>query len=156
MFILILSVHNFADDNSLSNIATNIDSLRHMLESEYKVAIKWLHENKMIVNPDKFHLLDKSKSNNTDLKLVIVSGEIEAVSSVEILDITIDDQREFNLPLVVITTVQLHSTKPELRFCAGSNPARGVSLEIRLIAFRRSIIPQNQFIIIIIIIIIII
>ena len=121
MFILILSVHNFADDNSLSNIATNIDSLRHMLESEYKVAIKWLHENKMIVNPDKFHLLDKSKSNNTDLKLVIVSGEIEAVSSVEILDITIDDQREFNLPLVVITTVQLHSTKPELRFCAGSN-----------------------------------
>ena len=130
MFILILSVHNFADDNSLSNIATNIDSLRQMLESEYKVAIKWLHENKMIVNPDKFHLLDKSKSNNTDLKLVIVSGEIEAVSSVEILDITIDDQREFNLPLVVITTVQLHSTKPELRFCAGSNPARGVS-EIR-------------------------
>ena len=28
------------------------------------------------------------------------------------------------------TTAQLHSTKPELRFCAGSNPARGVS-EIR-------------------------
>ena len=94
LFILIISVHNFADDNSLSNIATNIDSLRHMLQSEYKVAIKWLHENKMIVNPDKFHLLDKSKSNNTDLKLVIGSGEIEAVSSVEILDITIDDQRD--------------------------------------------------------------
>ena len=31
---------------------------------------------------------------------------------------------------VVITTAQLHSTKPELRFCAGSNPACGVS-EIR-------------------------
>ena len=77
MFILILSVHNFADDNSLSNIATNIDSLRHMLESEYKVAIKRLHENKMIVNPEKFHLLDKSKSNNTDLKLVIVSGKLK-------------------------------------------------------------------------------
>ena len=30
----------------------------------------------------------------------------------------------------VITTAQLHSTKPELRLCAGSNPARGVS-EIR-------------------------
>ena len=26
--------------------------------------------------------------------------------------------------VVVITTAQLHSTKPELRFCAGSNPAR--------------------------------
>ena len=55
------------------------------------------------------------------------------------------------------TTAQLHSTKPELRFCAGSNPARGVSeirdgedlwqwsrLEIRLNTFRRSTIPQNN------------
>ena len=31
---------------------------------------------------------------------------------------------------VVITTAQLHSTKPEIRFCAVSNPAHGVS-EIR-------------------------
>ena len=31
---------------------------------------------------------------------------------------------------MIITTVQLHSTKPELRFCAGSNPACGV-FEIR-------------------------
>ena len=29
--------------------------------------------------------------------------------------------------VVVITTAQLHSTKPELRFCTGSNPAHGVS-----------------------------
>ena len=27
--------------------------------------------------------------------------------------------------ILVITTAQLHSTKPELTFCAGSNPARG-------------------------------
>ena len=32
--------------------------------------------------------------------------------------------------VVVITTAQPHSTKPELRFCTGSNPVRGVS-EIR-------------------------
>ena len=29
--------------------------------------------------------------------------------------------------VVVITTAQLHSTKAELRLCAGSNPACGVS-----------------------------
>ena len=64
--------------------------------------------------------------------------------------------------VVVVTTAQLHSTKPGLRFCTGSNPARGVSeirdgenlwqwsqLEIRLNTFRRSTIPQKQFIIII-------
>ena len=27
--------------------------------------------------------------------------------------------------VVVITTAQLYSTKPELRFCTGSNPVRG-------------------------------
>ena len=32
--------------------------------------------------------------------------------------------------VVVITTAQLHPTKPKLRFCAGSNPVRGMS-EIR-------------------------
>ena len=32
--------------------------------------------------------------------------------------------------VVVITAAQLNSTKPELRFCAGSNPA-GDMLEIR-------------------------
>ena len=29
--------------------------------------------------------------------------------------------------VMVINTAQLHSTKPELRFCAGSNLARGMS-----------------------------
>ena len=32
--------------------------------------------------------------------------------------------------VVVMNTAQLHSAKPQLRFCAGSNPACGVS-EIR-------------------------
>lgn len=31
---------------------------------------------------------------------------------------------------IVVTTAQRHTTKPELTFCAGSRPARGV-LEIR-------------------------
>ena len=59
--------------------------------------------------------------------------------------------------VVVITTAQLHSTKPELRFCAGSNPARAgleirdgedlwkwSRLEKRLNTFRRSTIPQKN------------
>ena len=67
--------------------------------------------------------------------------------------------------IAVITAAQLHSTKPELRFCVGSNPACGVSeirdgedlwqwsrLEVRLNVFCWSTIPQKQFIIIFIII----
>ena len=61
---------------------------------------------------------------------------------------------------MVISTAHVHSTKPELRFCAASNPARSVSeirdgedlwqqsrLEKKLNAFRRSTVPQKQFII---------
>ena len=29
--------------------------------------------------------------------------------------------------VVVITTAQIHSTKPDLRFCTSSNPAYGIS-----------------------------
>ena len=45
--------------------------------------------------------------------------------------------------VVVDTIAKLNSTKPELRFCAGSNPTRGVS-EIYDDQNRRSTIPQNN------------
>ena len=69
------SVYSFADDNSLSNIATIVARLKQALDSEWKVAIKWSNENKMIVNPDEFQVtvLDKSKSNKTEVKFVISS-----------------------------------------------------------------------------------
>ena len=44
--------------------------------------------------------------------------------------ITAEKVQSKTLWRVVVTTAQLHSIKPELRFCAGSNPACGVS-EIR-------------------------
>ena len=59
--------------------------------------------------------------------------------------------------IVVITTAQLHSTKPELRFCTGSSPACSMSgiqdsedlwqpsqLEIRLNVFGWSTVPQSN------------
>ena len=62
--------------------------------------------------------------------------------------------------ILVITTAQLQSTKPELRFCTDSNPAHSMSeigdsedlwqwarLEIRVNVFRQSTVPQKQFII---------
>ena len=62
--------------------------------------------------------------------------------------------------VVVITTAQSHSTKPELRFSAGSNPFCGVweirngedlwqssRLDIRLNSFCRSTVPHKQIIV---------
>ena len=40
LFILIASVYNLADDNTLSNIAKTVDSLKQKLESGCKIVIK--------------------------------------------------------------------------------------------------------------------
>ena len=53
----------------------------------------------MIGNPDKFHaiVLDKRKSNNSEVKFIIGSEQIQAVSSADILGIATDDKLNFNL-----------------------------------------------------------
>ena len=55
----------------------------------------------MIVNGDKFQavVFDKRRSNNTEVKFIIGSEQIQAVPSVEILGITIDDKLNFKLDI---------------------------------------------------------
>ena len=48
------SVHKFADYNTLSSFAKSVTLLVEILLAESQNAIKWVSENKMIVNPDKF------------------------------------------------------------------------------------------------------
>ena len=57
------SVHNFADDNTLSCFAKTVKDLINVLKEESEVAMNWLSSNKMIVNPDKFKsiILTKKK-----------------------------------------------------------------------------------------------
>ena len=53
--------------------------------------VSW--KKKMFVNSDKFQaiVLDKRRSNDTEVKFIIGSEQIQAVPSVDILGITIDD-----------------------------------------------------------------
>ena len=53
----------------------------------------------MIINPDKFQaiILDKKKSNLTNLPLTINNQTIKSVTSVELLGIHLDDKLNFNL-----------------------------------------------------------
>ena len=66
-FIDKASLHNFADDNSLSASQQNIKNLKFILESESKKAISWFQSNKIIVNPEKFQgiNINKKKENDT-------------------------------------------------------------------------------------------
>ena len=50
-FIDKASVHNFADDNSLSAFTTNIKNVKSIFESEFKLIISWFQSNNMTGNP---------------------------------------------------------------------------------------------------------
>ena len=58
-------VHNFLDDNTLCSFAKTFRELVTILQSKCEIAINWLYNNKVIVNPDKFQavLLGKGRSN---------------------------------------------------------------------------------------------
>ena len=72
-FVSNVSLHNFADDNTLSAFAETILELIDILQSGSEIVIDWFKNNKIIVNPNKFQaiLLDKRKSGHTNQRVVV-------------------------------------------------------------------------------------
>ena len=70
-----------------------------MLESESNIAIDWFTKNEMIINPDKFQaiILDKKKSNLTNIPLTIDNQAIMSVPSAELLGIHLDDKSNIKM-----------------------------------------------------------
>ena len=64
-FIKHATVHNFADDNTLSSFAKTFDKLKESLESESECAIGWFTRNGMFVNPDEFKVFAIGKKEQT-------------------------------------------------------------------------------------------
>ena len=97
-FILIASVHNFADDNRLSAFAENVSKLINILQSESELITDWFKKNQMMVNPDKFQviIIDKKKGDHTNENEIIDNKQIKTVTSVELLGIQLDDKLNFS------------------------------------------------------------
>ena len=93
------SIHNFADDKTLSMFKETIQNLIALLETESNTAIEWFQNNKMMVNPGKFQaiIIDKKKKCHTKETLKIGDKIIKASSSVKLLRVHVDDQLNFNL-----------------------------------------------------------
>ena len=96
-FIPKASVHNFADDNTLSSFASTIEELVPISEQEYETAINQLRNNKIIVNPEKLQvtLLHKRGCDNTNIEVKIGKEKIKSTSSVKPLGVNIDDKLNF-------------------------------------------------------------
>ena len=62
-------IHNFADDNTITALSETIQDLINALQNKTERAIKWMENNNMIANPDKFKaiILTKKKTEKTVL-----------------------------------------------------------------------------------------
>ena len=92
------SLHNFADDNTLSAFAISIKELIRILENDSEIAIKWFKENGMSVNPEKFHGIILNRCGRyPELHKMNFSGfEITTEKIVNLLGINIDYKINFN------------------------------------------------------------
>ena len=88
------SVHNFADDNTLSCFAITVKDLINVLKEESEVAMNWFSSNKMIVNPDKFKsiILTKNKSDDIPTGFSIGTDIVPSEKSVKRLGIHLDNR----------------------------------------------------------------
>ena len=68
------------------------------LENECELALTWLINNKMMVNPNKFQAILFTESKFTYVKETMNIGneKIESLSAVKLLGIEIDDKLNFN------------------------------------------------------------
>ena len=99
LFVVLASVHNFSDVNTLPGFTTTVSRLVKILESESEVVIDRFKKNKMVVNPDEFQVitLDKQKSDHTNERITAGNQQIKVVSSVKPLGLQLDDKMNFNL-----------------------------------------------------------
>ena len=90
-------MHNFADDNTITEVCDQLADLIKISEDEGELSVGWFRENKMVVNLDKFQaiILNRKEAQATR-KLIIDSKEIKTTNSIKLLGINIDDQLRFN------------------------------------------------------------
>ena len=100
LFIKSGSMHNFADDNTLSAFAQNMDDLVQLLQINSIIAVNWLTDNGMIANPSKFHALIMAKNKNivtAEVPITIHDKVIKSEKSVTLLGIKIDNNLSFDI-----------------------------------------------------------
>ena len=98
LYIKKATLHNYADDNTLTDFSNSIPNLVRILEQESNVAIDWLERNKMIANPYKFHavLVTKGRDDTTGEKLMIQGKQIQSENAVRLLGLKIDQRLNFD------------------------------------------------------------
>ena len=93
-FVNEIDLTNYADDNTPNIIEKDIDSLVNMLEENISVLMKWFHNNYLVMNADKSHLLVTNHFD--DICVNVGREEIKCEKSVKLLCIQINNKLDFS------------------------------------------------------------
>ena len=120
LFIQQGSLCNFADDNTISISAENVDELHRLVQLNTTKCIDWFNSNHMTANPSKFQSLIIG-NNDHHVKTFQISNdfEINVSNEVTLLGIQIDDQLKFDSHIDKIckkAALQLNAIKRLARF----------------------------------------
>ncbi len=104
-FIETCDLTNYADDNTLHNIASTIEAVLSALSTDTKAAIDWFINNYMQANPSKFQFMfQKHFRCKVDVpdSIEIDTITIKCQSDVKCLEMTIDNKLRFNMHVNIL------------------------------------------------------
>ena len=133
LFIL-LEIANYADDNSPFSCASSIPIVISQLENDATIILKWMRDNGLKANPNKFHLI--LSDNDEQLSIIIDKSKIQNSEYKKLLGIKIDSKMAFN------NHVSDLCAKASQKLHALSRIGRYMTLELRKTTMRSFILSQ--------------
>ena len=109
-FFMTIDIINFADDNSPFTYGESIPKVLNQLEGESKILVKWIKDNSLKANPDKFHLLLSKKDPTLAIK--VEGFDISNEESGTLIGITLDNSLNFDTHMTEIcskVSAKLHA-----------------------------------------------
>ena len=84
-----------------------MEMLLDILQKESETTIKWLKQNEMVVNADKFQAIVLGRHNQKEtINLTINGAEIKRQNSVALLEVEIDNELNFNNHIIIYLIIK--------------------------------------------------
>ena len=129
-------IYNYAEDNTLKATANDVNEVKKILINESVKAITWFEMNLMEANPDKFQFMLLGKSVIPEKESLKFSNvEIQCVTSVKLLGVTLDYKLNFN------EHINFLAAKAGAQLSAVSRVRRFLDVDSKLILVKLSFYP---------------
>ena len=96
LFICFSTLSNYADDNNLLAIGSDIQLINKMLLSDFRTVNNWFYENFMILNPGKCHFMPIGKDTHDQDIFYYDNLTLKSNDEEEILGVTIARKLTFH------------------------------------------------------------